>query len=964
MTLDPAVVPGLLLLLAQLAVLAAVGYVVARVALRQTDEPMALAQGMVIGPALWGLAVSFILHVTPGLAGALVGWGITLGLGAVLAWRTPHPIRPRPRLTAGFALVAVAVLGVAMASRQTMAIVDPYQALGVGAAIRAGAFPPELSWNPGIPLRYHFGVDMMTGLLAPPQGPDLAFVSELLGAYFWTSLALIVVTSLRHRGGWLAVVAIAPLLITAGAWSWVGMRSVLAVFAPMPAELSSEAVAAVGETYWPPPPPNLGLPSGALPDIWLPTFTFAYALSLVVLERAAGACRDAWIPRLTLAALVGFLGLVQTGVVPVVVVLWVGIEAVHVVRLRHSRADLSRASVRSGTALALAAVMLIAGGGGLSGVLEGQSTGSVAVAARTLDEIGVSLGRLSRGASGSGLLAEIGPLVVAGVAAALGRRDRLVVALALGACMFTLAWALLDYPPAPWNMNRIAGHARYFALAALVLALAGGLARLEPRWRFAAATLLMLALVWPTIARPARILGMSLANGVEVANAARAPEAAASRPTENDGLRYAMPDVSPVVADYVRDRTPIHARVFTSLENAWELSVHTGRPNASGFLGHAYHTHHSGPELHDARNFLEPAAIRRMGIEYVHATEAWVAALPPRARAWLEDSRFFEPIVRDNRQALYRVRQAFLNLDVAPDPASFEALRRAVPPSATVYVVAPPREYDTLLVAAALSHARLVGELDPLFLHVIPPAKWQVEPLTDQTPDLVVLPTGAEPWMLPPTARSPIWWRNSVAVYAPTGAAPRILDGPSPTDSASGDPPPIRVEVTGVQISGEVIEFTAAFDEGGPQPWSGQDWIVIAGDRSPWAIPTEVFRHGREPRTALWVQGLLSPAGVVTLHTYRFDARVPELSVRNDGGEFTPLGSSEANLGPGGYTLALRLRHEFQPNQWRDAAVIPVLRARVSGDGTITYEPFAELLDGYAASSEVKGQRLPSQPGP
>ena len=951
MTLDPAVVPGLLLLLAELAVLAALGYVVARVALRQTDDLMALAQGMVIGPALWGLVVSFILHVVPGLGGALVGWGVVLVLGAVLVWRTPRPTRPRLRMAAGFAAAVMVTFGVAMTSRQTMAIVDPYQALGVGAAIRAGAFPLELSWNPGIPLRYHYGLDMMAGLLAPPQGPDLAFVSELLGAYFWISLALIVVTSLRRRGGWFAVVAVAPLLITAGAWSWVGMRSVLTVLAPIPTALSSEAVTSLGEAYWPPPPPNMGLPSGALPDIWLPTFTFAYALSLVVLERAICACPSGWILRLTIAALVGFLGLAQTGVVPVVLVLWAGIEAAHLVRLRRSRADLGSAALRSGTALALAAVFLIGGGGGLSGVLEGQSTGSVAFAPRTLDDIGVSLGRLSRGESGSGLFAEIGPLVVAGVAAALGRRDRLILALSLGACMFTLAWILLDYPPAPWNMNRIAGHARYFALVALVLAIGGGLAQLQPRWRYAAATLLMLALVWPTIARPARILGMSLANGVDIANAARTPRAAASRSTENDGLRYAMPEVAPAVADYVRDRTPIDARVFTSLENAWDLSVHTGRPNASGFIGHAYHTHHSGPEHLDALNFLEPAAIRRMGIEYIHVMDDWVAALPPRSRAWLENPRFFEPLVQEKRQALYRVRQAFTSLDVEPHPASFEALRKAVPSSATVYLVAPPREYDTLLVAAALSHARLVGELDPLFLHVIPPAMWQVEPLTDELPDLVVLPTGADPWMLPPRARSPIWWRDDVAVYAPTGAVPRILEGPSPTDPAAGDPPPIRVEVTGVRISGGAIEFTAAFDEGGPQPWTGQDWILIVGDRSPWAIPTEVFRHGRDPRTALWVQGLLSRARVATSHTYRFDARAPELSVRNDGGDFTPLGSSEANLGPGGYTLALRLRHEFQPNQWRDAAIVPLVRVRVSDAGAITFEPFADLLGDQAVPS-------------
>ena len=542
-------------------------------------------------------------------------------------------------------------------------------------------------------------------------------MSEILGAYFWTSLALIVVVALQRRGGWLAVGAVAPLLITAGAWSWLGMRSVLTALVPVPTELSPAAAVSFGEAYWPTPPPSLRLPAGALPDIWLPTFTLAYALSLVVLERALRACGESWLPRLTIAALVGFLGLAQTAVVPVVLVLWAGIEAAHLVRLRRAGAKLRGAVLRSGTALAFAAILLLGGGGGLTSVLDGQSSGSLAIAQRAPAGLGNAFGQLSFPPGGPGLLAQFGPLVVAGVAAALGRRDRLIVALALGACIFTLAWIVLDYPPAPWNMNRIAGHGRYFALAALVLALGGGLVRLQPRWRYGAGVLLALLLVWPTIARPARILGMTLANGVEVANAVSSPQSAAAPSSSTDGLRYAMPELSPAVANYLRDHTSIDARVFTSGWNAWGVTVHTGRPNASGFIGLSHQTHHAGPEHLDVLNYLEPGAVRRMGINYVHATDAWVAALPQRAQTWLADPRLFEQLVHDGHERLYRVRRAFLSLDVSPNPASFEALRNAVPPSATVYLVVPPKDYDTLLVSAALSHIRLVGQLDPLFLH-------------------------------------------------------------------------------------------------------------------------------------------------------------------------------------------------------------------------------------------------------
>ena len=104
MTVDAAVVPGLLLLALELLALACVGYLVARVALRQGDEGMALAQGLVIGPALWGLIVSFVLHLLPGMAGALAGWIIVVALGAGLAWRAPQALRVPLRSIAGFGL--------------------------------------------------------------------------------------------------------------------------------------------------------------------------------------------------------------------------------------------------------------------------------------------------------------------------------------------------------------------------------------------------------------------------------------------------------------------------------------------------------------------------------------------------------------------------------------------------------------------------------------------------------------------------------------------------------------------------------------------------------------------------------------------------------------------------------------------------------------------------------------------
>ena len=199
MTVDPSVVPGLLFLLAELVALAAVGYVIVRVALRETDDRVALAQGLVVGPAIWGVVVNLVMYALPGRAGAVAGWIFVLALAAVLIWRAPKPIRPKLRTAAGFALAAVALFWTALACRQMLTTPDAPIHIGLAASLRAGAFPPELPWNPGASAPYHYGVYLLNGLLAPPFGPNLAFVEELLGAYAWMSLALVVATVLLRR---------------------------------------------------------------------------------------------------------------------------------------------------------------------------------------------------------------------------------------------------------------------------------------------------------------------------------------------------------------------------------------------------------------------------------------------------------------------------------------------------------------------------------------------------------------------------------------------------------------------------------------------------------------------------------------------------------------------------------------------------------------------------------------------
>ncbi len=945
MIVDPAVLPGLLLLAAELAALAAVGYVIVRVALRQDDERMALAQGLVVGPAIWGLIANFVMYAVPGLAGAAVGWGVVLILGTVLVWRSPDRIRPRPRVAAGFAVAVLALVAAALASRQLQTITDFPIRLGLASAIRAGQFPPELIYSPGMPLRYHHGMPMLTGLLTPPMGPDLGLVTELLGAYVWTSLFLVVTTALLQRSSPLAALIVAPLLLNNSLWTFANYTVGVLVL-PVPSGLPEPGLlASLTDIYWPSVElaPH-ALPISMLPDIWKPAFPLGYALAFVVLQYAARPGRWTWRLSVTLAGLVGFLGLLITSLVPVVVGVWAGFAVWHVIRARRS-GSARGVALRSGTSLALAGLLILAGGGAFSGILDGASPSGLEVAPSLNAGHLEALGAYAAGSGGLGLLG-LGPLAVAGVAVVLARRDRLVLALAAGAVLLAFAWMVLAYPPAPWDVNRLAGHARNLALMALLLALATRLAHLPSwRWRYGLGGLLVALVVWPTVVVPVRSLGLAIGNGIQLANAGWVQEELIDQGVGAPVRRARVPSVSDRIADYIREHTAPDARVLATEPPFWNVQLATGRPNNAGYAGLTHLIYRIGPEYLDAVTYLEPSVIRRLGIEYVHATDAWVAALPQRAQTWLSDPRYFELLAADGRERLYRVRLAFLSLDVTPNLASFEALRRAVPPSATVYLVYPRTQVQLVRVASALSHARLVGQLDPQQLHLVPPAKWEVDALTEEIPDLVVLPTNVFPWMFEPAARTPIWWRDDVAVYAPNGAVPPIMDAPAPV-AAPGDPPSVQLELTAVTVADDRIEFVAAFEERALEGWTGQDWVVLKGDRSPWAIPTEMIRRGDEPTIAKWFGGLLSSGSATTTHTYRFDARTAELSVRNDAGAFVPLPTSAASPGPGGYIVALRLREEYQPNHWRDAAVIPVVRFRVAESGEASFEVFDNVLVG------------------
>ena len=932
MTVDSSVVPGLLFLLAELVALAAVGYVIVRTALRETDDRVALAQGLVVGPAIWGVVVNLVMYALPGLAGATAGWIFVLALAAVLVWRAPKPVRPRLRAAAGFALAAVALFAVALASRQMLGIDDAAIRLGLPASIRAGGFPPELPSNPGTPAPYHYGAALLLGLLAPPWGPDLAFAEELLGAYAWICLALVVATALRRRASVFALLIVIPILLTDGGSTLVFDQPAGIVRAPVPTGIPSAGVrASLTEMYQPSVDQHTVLMQKAPPNITKPQFTLSYALAFIVLARAAHAGRRSWLSVTTLAALVGFLGLTSSTLTPIVFVLWAGLESIHLIQSRRAGSAQRSDVVRSASGLALAAMLLLAGGS-FSTLIPGHSvTSGLSLGGNEHVEGWRLLGTLDRLPGGVALLG-LGPLIVAGVAVLLAWRDRLVWALAAGTGLLLLAALLLNYEPAPLDIVRIEGHARNFALFALLIALGVRLARLRPaRLRYAGGAVIVALIVWPTVAAPVRIIGLAISNGVELANAQPAQQAPGTDYMWREPLENLPSDR---IAAYIRNNAAVDARVFSPHPSA--MTFATGRPNARGFPK-LVHLAGEGPEYRDVLGYLEPAAVRRLGFEYVHAPDSWVEGLPDEAAARLNDPRLFELVVRDDFESLYRVLPAFLTLDAVPAPASHEALRQAVPASATVYLLRYTdygyRKRGIIRAASALSHTRLRGVIDQTTLHLRTP--WRAEPLGEHAPDLVIAPASFVPWMFSPASRQPIWWNEETAVYALDGAVDPIMPPPP-----RAEPFPFSVTLSDIRATESGgIAFTATFDDRAPPiRWNGQDWVLIATEALPWRLPIEIVGDDSTPTKARWFAGHVGPGAGITSRAYEFDFQGSGLAVRSEEGTLKPVQSSEAVSGWGSYVLAVRLRHEDRPSIWRAVAFIPVLEIIVSETGEVSYQ--------------------------
>ena len=924
MRVDPAVIPGLLLLAAELLALAAVGYVVARVALRQNDHRLALAQGLVIGPALWGLIVNFVLHLLPGLAGALASWIIVFALGAALAWRRRPDLRLPPRTLAGFSLAGAAIFWIALASRQLLIIPDEILHTMIPATIRAGGWPPTLGWNPDLNLAYHHGFDLLVALLTPPTGPDLAFTTELLGACAWTALILLAATLLIRRGSWVGTLALMPLLLAPGAWTLVFGEQPMLLQLPVPTGVPSAGLrAAISDVYW----PSVELPwsseqQAVPPNIWKPQFSLAYAMAFVALERAACGPRLHWTGVLVLAGLIGFLGLVDETVAPVVLVLWGAALALDSLKVGPTMSARMVHLLRASWGPALAALVLAGGGSALTALLtESAGAGEIAVEWPSDPRNRGAVSSLTAAAGGLGILG-LGSLIAILLATLLAWSNRLVLLLAAGCLTFLVAALILRYDAAPHDLGRLDGHARNFALAALMLALSLRLSHARPRWRYAAAVLLAGLVTWPTIATPARKVALAVGHGVQISNAQPGPR------EFGDWFwwmgRYALKRFpSDQIAAWLRDNTEVDARVLSPLPHA--LTVTAGRPNASGFAQFIHPRPATGPEYLDAIRHLEPGAIRRLGFTFVHAPDDWVTGLPERAKQWLADPGLFEPMVRDGSHTLYRVRQAFVQLQTPPSPSAYEALREAVPARSTVYLSPANGSLNTFRALAVLPQSQLMGSPDEAALH-IPNLHLQADvrptPLVNQTADFVVTSAQLAPSMFQPAARRPVFWNEEIAVYAPGGTIAPVREPP---------PQPFKVRIADADVVDGRLGFAARLSDTSGEGWTGQDWLVVPADASPWALP----RIRPTDPAAQWFAGQASPRPGSITHRYEYDPQSVTLSLLDAQPDAVQLSSSGDRLEAGVWILAVRLRSEYQL-----AAFVPVVKVVISEAGDVSYEVY------------------------
>ena len=74
--------------------------------------------------------------------------------------------------------------------------------------------------------------------------------------------------------------------------------------------------------------------------------------------------------------------------------------------------------------------------------------------------------------------------------------------------------------------------------------------------------------------------------------------------------------------------------------------------------------------------------------------------------------------------------------------------------------------------------------------------------------------------------------------------------------------------------------------------------------------------------------------------TFQFDSRAGTLEVENSDGCVSAVSASGRGLGPGTYTLLVRLQRT-----WREVGVIPIMKVKISSNNDVTYQAYEGVLE-------------------
>ena len=177
-------------------------------------------------------------------------------------------------------------------------------------------------------------------------------------------------------------------------------------------------------------------------------------------------------------------------------------------------------------------------------------------------------------------------------------------------------------------------------------------------------------------------------------------------------------------------------------------------------------------------------------------------------------------------------------------------------------------------------------------------------------------------------AYPPIWWNHAAIAYAVSPIAAAITPPPQPRATLSFE---FRIP----RRTANRFAFAATFVDHASDQWTGQDWLLIEVDSSPWSLPTSYAPNGYALVGARWYAGQIVPSGKPARHRYVFDGNTHQLAVQGPDGTLDVLPSSGDRLTPSTYVLAVRLRHDHL-----QAAIVPVLKVMVAEDGGVSYETF------------------------